>query len=417
MLKKKKSMTFIKNCLSFMIVLSLGTVTLYQVNASAISGAQDKIDDAQSGLDAANEQINELEQQQQELQGEIDSSNEELVGLLVDLGILEDELTDKNLQLEEVTVQLGEAQETEKEQYDAMKVRIQFMYERGDKALFETLLESSDFSDFLNRIEYVSGVYEYDRDLLTEYQETVQTVSDLKTTVEIEKAEMEEMQSEYEAQQVNLETLIAQKEAELGDFSSQLASAKATAATYKETIEEQNEIIRQEEERQIKAAEELARQQQEAAQAAESDNDDTTDTPSTVTTDTPTTTTPTDGGANPGFTTGISGSDVVSYATKFVGNPYVWGGTSLTNGADCSGFVMSVYANFGRSLPHSSAALRSVGQEVSYANAQPGDLICYSGHVAIYMGGGRIVHAQSAAVGITTGSATYRTIIAVRRVL
>ena len=115
--------------------------------------------------------------------------------------------------------------------------------------------------------------------------------------------------------------------------------------------------------------------------------------------------------------TNISGQEVVDFALQFVGNPYVWGGTSLTNGADCSGFVMSVFGHFGISLPHSSYALRSCGRAVSYSNAQPGDLICYSGHVAIYIGGGRIVGAQSTAVGIATQTATYRTILAVRRVL
>ena len=107
-----------------------------------------------------------------------------------------------------------------------------------------------------------------------------------------------------------------------------------------------------------------------------------------------------------------------SYATQFIGNPYVWGGTSLTNGADCSGFIMSVYAHFGYSLPHSSSALRSVGRGVSYAEAQPGDIICYSGHVAIYIGGGAIVHASNERDGIKISSnAAYTTILAVRRVV
>ena len=94
------------------------------------------------------------------------------------------------------------------------------------------------------------------------------------------------------------------------------------------------------------------------------------------------------------------GQEVADYACQFVGNPYKWGGTSLTDGADCSGFVMSVYAHFGISLPHSSSALASVGKGVSYSQAMPGDIICYSGHVAIYIGGGAIVHASNEKDGI-----------------
>ena len=124
-----------------------------------------------------------------------------------------------------------------------------------------------------------------------------------------------------------------------------------------------------------------------------------------------------DGGKTYESPTGSTGADVVKFARQFIGNPYVFGGTSLTNGADCSGFVMSVYANFGVSLPHSSAADRNVGAAVNgLENAQPGDLICYSGHVGIYAGDGRIVHASTSKTGIIESSATYRSILSIRRI-
>lgn len=114
---------------------------------------------------------------------------------------------------------------------------------------------------------------------------------------------------------------------------------------------------------------------------------------------------------------GGSGSSVVNYAVQFVGNPYVWGGTSLTNGADCSGFVMSVYAAFGVGLPHSSSAMRNVGYGVSADQVQPGDIICYSGHVAIYIGNGAIVHASTRREGIKISSNwQYKNVLAIRRI-
>lgn len=164
----------------------------------------------------------------------------------------------------------------------------------------------------------------------------------------------------------------------------------------------QAESKEEEEKRLAKEAEERRKAREAAAAAAAQSQ------PATQTAPTPTV------AAGSGSEMGVA---VAEYALQFVGNPYVYGGTSLTNGADCSGFVMSVYANFGVSLPHSSAADRKQGYAVDgLENAQPGDLICYSGHVALYIGDGQIVHASSKKTGIIVSKADYKKILAIRRI-
>lgn len=409
-LKKHKKLPF----LAAVLILSLALTQLQAANAGSLSDAKNAKAKAENDLEQTNRQIEALEQQQAALRDEIGQADAELVSLLVNMDILKEELEAKNLQLAQAASDLAEAEQTAQAQYASMKKRIQFMYERGDTAMLDALLASEDMSDFLNRAEYIATIYTYDRNLLEQYKTTVQQAADLKVTVETEKAELEAMQSEYALQQASLEQILADKRAQMGNYDSRLATAKDAAAKFKSAIDAQNKIIKEEERRQKEAAKEAERlrkeqerarkeqEQQQNGQNAANTNVPGTDENSNV---------------NPGFATNISGSAVVSYACQFVGNPYVWGGTSLTNGADCSGFIMSVFANFGISLPHSSAALQNCGKAVSYNNAQPGDLICYPGHVGIYMGNGRIVHAQSTATGITISPAAYRPIMAVRRVL
>lgn len=392
------------------LVAILGISCFQSASASALSKAKNKKSEAQTALDNANADIENIQSQQQELQSQIDALDADLVNIIMNLDILEGELSDKQTELDNVTAQLAQAQEDEQNQYDAMKKRIVYMYENGDDSYIEALVGATDFSDLLNRLEYAQQIYDYDRNLLTQYQETVQQVADLKSQVETEKAELEEVQQSYQEQQASYESMIAEKQSQMSDFDTQLASAQSLAAQYKATVDEQNEIIRQE---QAAAAAAAAQNNNKGNNTTTANNNNGSNTGGDSTTGGSTG----GGGLNPPFSTSVSGSDVVSYACQFIGNPYVWGGESLTNGADCSGFIKSVYANFGISLPHSSVALQRAGSEVSYENAQPGDIVCYAGHVAIYMGGGQIVHASSPSTGIKTGAATYRSIISVRRVL
>ena len=392
------------------LVAILGISCFQSASASALSKAKNKKSEAQTALDNANADIENIQSQQQELQSQIDALDADLVNIIMNLDILEGELSDKQTELDNVTAQLAQAQEDEQNQYDAMKKRIVYMYENGEDSYIEALVGATDFSDLLNRLEYAQQIYDYDRNLLTQYQETVQQVADLKSQVETEKAELEEVQQSYQEQQASYESMIAEKQSQMSDFDTQLASAQSLAAQYKATVDEQNEIIRQE---QAAGAASASQNNNKGNNTTTANNNNGSNTGGDSTTGGSTG----GGGLNPPFSTSVSGSDVVSYACQFIGNPYVWGGESLTNGADCSGFIKSVYANFGISLPHSSVALQRAGSEVSYENAQPGDIVCYAGHVAIYMGGGQIVHASSPSTGIKTGSATYRSIISVRRVL
>lgn len=333
--------------------------------------------------------ISEIEAEQDALQDEIDSLDADLYSLVSQITEINAAIKDTEAEIADTEAALEEATAAREAQYAAMKLRIKYMYETPESSIFEMLLESKSITQFLNKMEYANQVYAYDKAKLEQFIATQAEIEELKTALEEEKVELEAAKKELKTQEAALETMVAEKRGEMDDLDAELKEAKEIAAR----------------EAALRAAREAA------ARAAAGGTGGAVKTTGTYNVN---------GDLNPGYRTGISGGSVVSYANQFVGNRYVWGGTSLTDGCDCSGFVQGVLANFGITYGSrmTSGSFRGVGQEVSYNYMQPGDIVCYPGHVAIYAGGGLIVEAQSTATGITNyRPVTCHSIITIRRVL
>ena len=371
--------------------------------------AEKKKSQAEQDLKDKKNEINGLKDQQQTTADDIKNKSAKLDEILAAQKKLQTDITSKQAEIEQNQKDLAAAQEKQQEQYDAMKKRIQFMYENSaEDNIWTAIIESNGITDMLNRIEYVSDVYDSDRALMDSYQAAVEQVKEIGTKLDNDMNELTAMQDDYEKQQADVEAAIVALENQKEQYASQIAQAQQQAENYQNIITAQGKIIQEQE-----AAAAAAAARANSSPSSSSYDGGGAGKGGSIAGDYAA-----GGGKNPGASTGVSGSSVVSYAMQFVGNPYVWGGNSLTNGVDCSGFVHEVYAHFGISTPRYSQAFKSVGQAVSFDNIQPGDVVVYPGHVAIYAGGGVIVEAQSTKAGITANrSVQCHTILAIRRLV
>ena len=394
-----------KICAAVLVFVLAGSLTAGACavpNVYAKTEAEKKRDAYKKKLKAKNSDIANIKDSQSDVKDSITAAAAKMKTLLSKQEQLKSDIKDKQNEVEQANKKLEEAKEEEQNQYDAMKLRIQYLYENStDNSIWSAILESNGLSDMLNRIEYATDLYKSDRELMTSYQNAVKKVEDWTMQLADEMDSLLALQDKYQTQQGELKTLMAKLEQQKDAYAQQLAEAQKQAQDYKKTISKQEAIIRA---------------QEAAAARANANTYDGGGTGASggIASDSYLT----DPDCNPSQTTDVSGADIVAFAQQFVGNPYVWGGNSLTNGVDCSGFVHQVYAHFGISTPRYSQAFKSVGQPVSYQNIQAGDVVVYPGHVAIYIGNGNIVEAQSTRAGITNSRpVNCHTITAIRRLV
>lgn len=305
----------------------------------------------------ADPSVDDLKKSKESAQNEVSSLQTQLNTVVGKITELESQLSSKGEEIIQAQSDLEDAEAEEQKQYADMKVRIKYMYEAGDQSAVESLVGSEDFSDMVNKAEYVSNVHNYDRQKLQEYVETKQKISDLKDQLEKEQSQLESMQTEYESQESKLDNLIASKQAEVSDLDQQIEEAERKAAE-----------------------EELKRQQ------AASNRNNSSSSSSNSSSNSNKGNSSNKGTSNnaPSYVSG----DAVSRAKSALGKPYVWGATG-PNSFDCSGLVgFCLTGRYSRSC--TSASLNALP---TVSNPQPGDVCVRSGHCGIYIGNGQMIHA------------------------
>ena len=337
----------------------------------------------------------ELEQQRKEAENEVQDLQAELAELLNKVAEMEEQLIATGEKITQTQQDLEEAQAKADAQYDDMKIRIKYMYEDGSSDMWEALLTAEDFSDFLNKAEYISTVHSYDRQKLEELQQTQQQIADLKETLVAEQKTLEEQQADYQAEEESVNAELEAKRAEVEDFDVQLQAAAEAAAA----------------EAAAREAEQAAASDSSSTAASASGGQSTSlggsgggsssssgSTGSGGSGSSSSSGSGSTGGSSSGSGSSVTSSGDVSVAQAIVnaaysqlGVPYVYGGTTPGVGLDCSGLVQYCHAVAGISLPRTSAA--QGGSGVAVTNPQPGDIVCYSGHVGICIGNGQMIHA------------------------
>lgn len=423
---------------------------LQQVCANKIDELKQQNEQDQEQLDDIGDKLDELTEEQSGVDKEITALSDQIAEIMASISILEEEIEQKKADIVQAQQDLENAKKEEATQYDTMKARIRVMYESGDSTYLDILFSSNSMEDLLNKADYVEKMHQYDRKVYEDYQAARHRVEDLKEALEQEESELEAAQGELQEEMNGMEESRAELEAISADYAVQISRAKNQAEVYKARIKQQNAQIkkleeeerkrreeeerkrREEEERKKREEEERKRREEEerkkreeeakknaAGDAAADNNTQNDKEPEESKTEESKTASKNQASTDAIATASGSakGKEIANYACQFIGNPYVSGGTSLTKGTDCSGFTQSVYKQFGYSLPRNSYSQRSAGKQVSYAEAQPGDIICYAGHVAIYIGNGKIVHASTPKSGIKISNALYRDIISVRRII